>query len=286
MPATLTLPESARAGVIVLHGAEAGDRSYFLYEHLAALLVEHSVAVLRYDRRAANHGHDVPLHMQAADALTAANRLRDFIGAAVPVGLWGFSQGAWAASLAAVSDPGAVNFVISVSSSGVSPAVQMRVGCAMQLRKHGYSQRDVEDLTTTRLAVERYLRTGDGRQAAQSSLDHAAAQPWFSHSYLSRALAEPGSWHDMDFDPKPILDSMSCRALAFYGETDDWIPLEASIEAWRHAEKHGSLSDLTLVRLPGTGHLPTIDSVPDVAAVSESYSGTLAGWMQSIVSGR
>ena len=85
LAATLTLPEHPRAGVVVLHGAEAGERSYFLYEHLATMLASQDVAVLRFDRRPSVDCHDVPLALQASDARAAIGRLRDLVGAA-PVG--------------------------------------------------------------------------------------------------------------------------------------------------------------------------------------------------------
>jgi uncharacterized protein len=70
LPATVTLPPGrVRAGVVALHGAEAGHRSYFLYEHLAELLESEDVPALRYDRRQSHDGRDVPLGTQAADAL-------------------------------------------------------------------------------------------------------------------------------------------------------------------------------------------------------------------------
>lgn len=79
---------------------------------------------LRYDRRPHVEG-DVPLALQASDAIAAAGVLRERFGD-VPVGLWGFSQGAWAAPLAAALYPDQVSFLALVSGSGVSPAAQMR----------------------------------------------------------------------------------------------------------------------------------------------------------------
>ena len=224
LQATLTLPPGiCRAGVVVLHGAEAGERSYFLYEHLAELLARHDVAVLRYDRRRTPDGQDVPLQTQAADALAAMKQLQDVVGG--PVGRWGYSQGAWGATLAAVTDPDTVAFLICVSGCGVSPARQMRVGCANQLRKHGFTELQVEELVATRLAVEAFLRGGQDRESVQVLLDRAAAQPWFDHAYLPPVLPAPGAWRDMDFDPQPVLDRLSCPVLAFYGESDEWMPL-------------------------------------------------------------
>jgi alpha/beta superfamily hydrolase len=101
LPATLTAPVGrVRGGVVVLHGASNGERSYLLYEHVAQLLAPQGIAVIRYDRRSAVAGADVPLIEQAQDALAAAETLRHRAGE-VPVALWGYSQGAWAADLAA-----------------------------------------------------------------------------------------------------------------------------------------------------------------------------------------
>jgi hypothetical protein len=282
LPATLTMPAGeVRGAVVVLHGAEAGQRSYFLHEHLARLLAPEGVAGLRYDRRPSPGGDDVPLDTQAADALAALAHLRGIVPG-VPTGLWGFSQGAWVAPLAAVAEPASVGFLVCVSGCGVSPAEQMRVGCARQLRKHGYSEADVAELTTVRLACERFLRSGEDQMVAQRMLQTAAARPWFEHAYLPRTLPQPGSWPDMDFDPGPALARLTCPVLAFYGETDEWMPIEESVAAWRAATEQGALIDLTVVRLPGADHLPTLGGQPDPAAISSRYSETLAGWVRSV----
>lgn len=72
-------PDWASAGVVVLHGADAGDRTYFLYEHLADLLERERIAVLRNDRRPSSDGHDVPLAVQAADALAVLRVLSEMV---------------------------------------------------------------------------------------------------------------------------------------------------------------------------------------------------------------
>ncbi len=286
LPASLALPRGhVRAGVVALHGAEAGERSYFLYEHLADLLEPEGVAVLRYDRRPSLDGHDVPLRVQAADALAALRQLRAIVKPA-PVGLWGFSQGAWAAPLAAVTEPDDVAFLICVSCCGVSPALQMQVGCSKQLRKHGYAEVDVAELTLARGAVEHFLRGGEERAGTQALLDRAATRPWFEHAYLPRTVPVPGTWPDMDFDPGEMLARLTCPVLAFYGETDEWMPIEESIGAWRVAAEQGALADLTVVRLSGADHLPTQGGQADTAAIDIGYSETLISWLTSVSVGR
>lgn len=197
LPATLTAPPGTpQAGVVVLQGAEAGQRSYFLCEHLTELLVPHNVAVLRYDRRESPDGHDVPLQTQAADALAATRRLQAVIGG--PVGLWGYSQGAWSAALAAATSPESVAFLICVSYCGVSPAEQMRVGCANQLRKHGFAEHQAADLIDARLAFEAFLRGDRDRGSVQAIMDvphgsHGSPMP-ISPLYCRRLPERGATW--------------------------------------------------------------------------------------------
>jgi predicted alpha/beta-hydrolase family hydrolase len=84
-PATLDGPDGAcRGGVVVTHGAQAPQRSYFLYQHLAKIPPPQGFAVLRYERRPSPDGHDIPFSRQAADALVALRHLRSQLGDGPP----------------------------------------------------------------------------------------------------------------------------------------------------------------------------------------------------------
>jgi pimeloyl-ACP methyl ester carboxylesterase len=101
LPAILTRPaEPGRAAVILLHPADDPARRQFLFEHLALVLPEFDVAVLRYDRRACARDRDVPYLLQVDDLNRGREVLAREVGS-VPTGVWGFSQGAWVALLAA-----------------------------------------------------------------------------------------------------------------------------------------------------------------------------------------
>jgi dienelactone hydrolase len=163
----------ARLGLVPLHPADNGSRNHPLFLHLAELLGPRGVVVDRFDRRAASPGRDVSLADQAADARAAMARLRDSSHARV--GVWGFSQGAWAAALAAAEDQ-ATAFLITVSASGVSPARQMRYGTREHLRRAGYETAELDILRETH---ERYLRGELEHAQAQIMVDHAATRPWF-----------------------------------------------------------------------------------------------------------
>ncbi|MEU7573326.1 alpha/beta hydrolase [Micromonospora sp. NPDC049240] len=274
-PATLDLPAGpVRGGLVVLHGSHADKRSHFLYRHLARLLPPAGVAVLRYDRRPRVDGRDVPLADQAEDAAAAVAVLRRHVGPA-PVGLWGFSQGAWAAAVTAAAHP--VDFLILVSCSGVSPAAQMRYGTAEQLRRHGYGPVDVAELTRLREIAEGFQRGDVPRPAAQAALTAALSRPWFPLAFLPRELSErPGTWADMDFDPAPVFARLTGPVLLCYGETDAWVPIEESIAVWRRAAHD---ADLTVTRLPGCDHAPTLGEREELAAVSPRYEAVLLDWL-------
>jgi uncharacterized protein len=250
----------AKAGLVVLHGAAAGNRDHRLYTHLAQVLPPAGIAVLRYDRRTMPDDHDVPLRTQAADARAALRRLRTEVGD-VPLGLWGWSQGAWAALVAAHEHP--VDFLVLVSACGVTPARQMRYGTAEQLRRNGFGPADIAGLLTTRRAVESYLRGDLDRDSAQAAVEAAAAKPWFPLAYLRRHLPAPDAWPDLDFDPAPLIAAVRCPTLLFFGETDEWMPIDASIAAWQG-------KTVTIRRLAGSGHEPTLDPL---------YTDPLRAWL-------
>jgi pimeloyl-ACP methyl ester carboxylesterase len=234
-----------RLGLVPLHPADCGSRNHPLFLHLADLLTDRGVAVERSDRRPAPPGRDVPLADQASDALVAMGRIRQQTGARV--GVWGFSQGAWAAALAAADDQ-ATAFLITVSASGVSPACQMRYGTRDQLRRRGFATAELDVLRET---YEQYLRGELGRDAAQTVVDAAATRPWFDLAWVPRSLPEAGSWPDMDFDPRKAISRVQCPILAFWSSTDEWIPLERSVARWRPP------GALTTVRLPDAAHEPS-----------------------------
>lgn len=285
LSASLTLPAGirVRGGLIPVHPASDGSRDQFLFRHLADALEPQGVAVLTYDRRTFPQGGSVPLETQALDALAAIQCLRQRLGGVdVPIGLWGYSQGAWAAPLAASRFSG-VAFLILCASTGVSPAVQMRYGTARQLRLAAFGEEEIAALLQLRTAVEEYLRGRLARENAQDLLDRAAREPWFTLAWVRRVLPEPGAWIDMDFNPELVFERVHCPVLLFYGEDDEWQPIDESIATWERAASRSGNRDITIVRLPGTGHEPTIGG-HDVASISPLYTQTLRSWLERRIS--
>ena len=288
LPATLLLPEGrVRGGVVPLHPASDGSRRQFLFEHLADTLVPRGVAVLRFDRRPSRTGGDVPFATQADDALSAlaALRARPAVGS-TPLGLWAWSQGAWAAALAA-SRSSEVAFLILLAACGVSPAEQMRYGTAEQLRRNGYGDdAALKELAELRAALEDAVRDRTRLASSQAVIDRYAVRPWFRLAHVPRTLDPAADWPDMDFDPAPILASVRCPVLLFYGEEDEWTPIEPSVAAWERGAGAAGNRELTVVRLARGAHAPTLGGVHDAGAVSPAYTQAMREWVERRLDGR
>jgi len=263
------------AALVALHPANDRSRDHYLFRHLARLLAPRGIAVLRYDRR----GDNVPLEVQAEDALSACAALssRDDIDPA-RIGLWGFSQGAWVAPLVAANST-EIAFLVLVASTGVSPAEQMLYGTAKHARMAGFGEGATQRLVALRRTVDQWRRGRVTREEAQAAVDAAAVEPWFVHAGVQRQLGD-GIWPNMDLDPEAIFSRVRVPVLLFYGEDDEWQPIEASVATWERAAERSGNTDVTVVRLAGTAHAPTLRRGEDVADVAPEYERRLVAWLE------
>lgn len=283
LEATLSLP-SERApvgGIVTLHGAAAGSRDFFLYEHLARLAADQGWAVLRYDRRPQTGG-TIPFDLQAADALAAVAELRD--RADLPhraVGLWGVSQGAWTATVAAADEPD-LTFLILVGYSGVSPGQQMRYLTTNLLRQHGHDHRALEELGALRDTLESYLRGDLDRPTAQKQLDILRSRPWFELAWVPDQLPplEAVSFPQLfDFDPTEPLAEVDCPVLAIWGSEDAEVPPgtgQQIVEEVRADARTPTRCEL----LDGVGHILTTNDVTQPEALHPNYEALVTGWLR------
>jgi uncharacterized protein len=190
------------------------------------------------------------------------------------VGLWGISQGGWVAPLAAARSR-RVAFLVAVSSPGVSPMHQMRYATSERVRRAGYGEDAVEQVASLVRALEEVIRGRGSIGRAQELLDAARAQPWWPLVYLPDRIPPKEAWpvlrEEIDFEPAPVFARTRVPTLLFYGESDDLVPVERSIQVWRRAR-----DDVEIVRLPGAGHEPWVDST-----ISPLYERTLVDWLRA-----
>jgi uncharacterized protein len=283
LAASLSLPERRPAPALVaLHGAQPGLRDDPLFHHLHATLPVAGFAVVTFDRRGEGASTGEPsagrFELLAADANAVLEALAahdDVDGRRV--GFWGISQGGWVAPLAAVRG-GRAAFLVLLSSCGVTPAEQMRYSTAERMRRAGYGEEAVRQMTRLRLTLEELARGGGSQAEAVRLLEAARAEPWWELGYLPDRLPEDfedaRAWRDeMEFEPEPVFAEVRMPTLLFYGENDEWIPIEPSIEAWRRARGE----EVEIVRLPGTGHDATLAS----GEISPLYTEALVEWLRA-----
>jgi pimeloyl-ACP methyl ester carboxylesterase len=268
-----------QGGIVALHGASRSERSQPLFDHLAQTSCSVGHAVLSYDRRAKVNGSDVPLADQSADARAALAALGKRLQ--TPVGLFAFSQGAWAACLAAGDEPLAVEFLILLGCSGVSPAAQMRFFTDELLRRAGFDARVRDRARRLRLGLEQTFRGAVDPAVTSAALAAAKEEPWFSLTYLPTEMPTPDhSWDDMDFDPSSHVARITCPTLLIYGADEECVPAHESEAAWR---SHGH-RDLTVVYLPACGHFPVVGGAgrpepTNAASFTPDYTAALTAWL-------
>jgi pimeloyl-ACP methyl ester carboxylesterase len=236
------------------------------------------VAVARFDRR----GDDVPLDLQVEDAMGVVDELgaRPDIDAH-RIGLWGFSQGAWVAPLAA-SRSTKIAFLVLVASTGVSPAEQMLYGTAKHARMAGFGEDVAQRIVDVRRVVDDYRRGRIPLGTAQAAVDVVKGEAWFEHAYVRADLRGLGAWTDMDFDPEPVFANVRVPTLLFYGEDDEWSPIDESVATWRRAAERARNRDVTVVRLAGTGHEPTLGGTGRIEDIAPEYERTLVEWLDRV----
>jgi pimeloyl-ACP methyl ester carboxylesterase len=260
--------------IVALHGAGEGTRGdSLLYRHLHEVLPPAGIGVVTFDRRGegestgdASRGR---FNLQAKDALAVLEAVE-----AERIGLWGYSQGAWVAPLAAsMSDR--VAFLVLVASTGVTPSEQMMYATAAQLRHGGYGEEVVTRALDLRRRFEEHARRGG--QDAELSADLLAAldEPWFGHLFMPPVLLDEEGralWiEEMDFDPRPIFAQVHVPTLLFYGEADSWTPVSPSAEAWRKVRGE----EVEIVTIPEAEHDLTL---PD-GMLAPEYERTLVEWL-------
>jgi pimeloyl-ACP methyl ester carboxylesterase len=112
-------------------------------------------------------------------------------------------------------------------------------------------------------------------------IDRYADRPWFRLSYVPRTLDPSEDWPDMDFDPAPIIAEVRCPVLLVYGESDEWTPIEPSVAAWERARD----AEVTVIRLAGADHAPTLGGVHERDAISSEYTEVLTEWLDQRLAG-
>lgn len=193
-----------------------------------------------------------------------------------PVGLLGISQGGWISLLAAAQ--GGVDFVVSVSGPGVTPAAQERVRIARALEARGCSLDAIADALAWIDERTRLLLAGEPVEDVLAAQNLFVDRPWYAGAteYFDDLPALSFLARLLDFDPAPVMQRVPCPVLALFGAADTIVPVPESV----------AIFAANLPSLPGDPHgiavfpradhgLFTGDPAPDVPRTAQLAPGFL-----------
>jgi dienelactone hydrolase len=300
---TLYLPAGSRShpAVVIFHGSGPQTRDSFMGHWFA----EQGIACLTYDKRGAGEStgdfQRVAFQALVDDGLAAISFLKTRAGIDPHrIGVWGLSQGGWLGPLAA-SRSKDVAFVIAVSGPGVSPGEQMIFYYANQLRDRGLTELQVAEASDLRRQVWHYLSTGEGYAAADKTLHRAESQPWFTaiqeqqdglfHRTPVSGILKDSSlrerlWFkaEVNYDPRIALRKLTVPVLFVFGDKDQLVPVQTSIDIIRRTLTESGHRDFTIKTFPGADHGIRLESFDGRGQFAPGYLQTMSDWAHSKVS--
>lgn len=287
---TLTMPATKGphpAVIIIGHGARE------VYLPLSRLFVSRGIAALRYDKRGEGastgpRGEQVAFGDQAADALAAIEFLKSRNDIQPrQIGLWGLSQAAYIAPIAA-SRSKDVAFVVIVSPSGLPPWQQELFRVENALKEQGFSVDEVAEAMAFFKRKFEVARTGEGWEQLAATAQPARAKKWFGYHGLPPSIDQlQWSWENVwSYDPALFFEKISCPVLALLGGADPDMPTHESIPRIEQSLKKGGNKDYAIKVFPKGGHglteMITGNRAKDLCCVkglSPGYLETMTTWM-------
>ncbi|HEV8336720.1 MAG TPA: alpha/beta hydrolase [Candidatus Polarisedimenticolia bacterium] len=248
---TLYLPDAPgrHPAIILIHGSGRATRGWPNALH-AADFSAYGIATLTYDKRGVgasggSFDENEDLEPLAADASAAARYLasRPEIDGA-RLGLWGRSQGAWVAPLAAAQLEH-VAFVVLVVGGGVPVLEQQLFQSKAMLRRLGLDEADLQAVLRAQRALTAYYNSDEPaalQSEAQEAIKAIRDREWFERLPLrvvvdSRQVPPP-AWviahregpirplRQARFDPAGYLQRLKAPVLAVLAGSDDLTPTE------------------------------------------------------------
>ena len=262
--------------VVYIHGSGPQSRKdIWGYAGSAKRFATQGVATLVYDKRgvgdSTGNWQEADFFALAEDGLAGLGLLqsRDDIDSR-QIGVLGGSQGGWLGPLMA-SRSDDVAFVISFSGPGVTPHEQNLYSFRNWLPATGIAEEEwptyVDNYTRLYATVRHYLTTGEDWEAAerefvgyligQGVLSPEEVAAWSEQGGDSESVLRPyvqKMISELDYDPVPALEKVTCPMLAIWGEKDVVVPVEKSVKVFDEALKRAGNEDFTLKVFPNLDH--------------------------------
>jgi uncharacterized protein len=280
--AVLVLHGSGRTDV--LHGSPEYNGSYTALRDTFRSV---GVATVIWDKAGngcstGSYSSGNPIRERAGEAVAALRALKERSDIdASRMGLWGISQGAWAAPMAAVQTAD-VKFLILVSAPARDAVSQLEYQALTALRTNGTSEAEL------RVAAPHLRRAFAIMRAGGSLEDYTAAveplQKYAALRDLGITVGTPDSYRawqnsmDYQYRPDTALRELQQPVLAVYGDRDVLVDWRDSVPILRESLRAAGNRDLTIKVLPNADH-NLMNAGPDSQFV-KGYLPLLRDWLR------
>ena len=178
------------------------------------------------------------------------------------IGLYGDSQTAWIAPLAATFSPD-VAFLILRVPSALPVTENILYEIETNLRRDDFSEADISQTKALRRLIHKTILTNRGWETLKAEIEKSKSEKWFPYvragwfssikippdDTTARELRDP-----LTYDPLPVLEKVTVPVLAMNGELDEAVPTRQSVLILERALRKAGNKDFTIVVLPKAGH--------------------------------
>ncbi len=178
------------------------------------------------------------------------------------IGLYGDSQTAWIAPLAATLSPD-VGFLILRVPSALPVTENILYEIESNLRRDDFSEADITKAVALRQLIHRTILTNAGWENLKAEIDKSKNEKWFPYvragwfpslkippdEATAKGLRDP-----LTYDPLTTLQTVTVPVLALNGELDEAVPTKKSVPILEAALLTAGNKDFTVMVLPKAGH--------------------------------
>jgi dienelactone hydrolase len=214
------------------------------------------------------------------------------------IGLYGDSQTAWIAPLAATLSPDLAFLILRVPSA-LPVTENILYEIESNLRRDSFSDADINKTLALRQLIHRTVLTNSGWEDLKAEIDKSKNEKWFPYvraGWFSSLKIPPdeatakGLRDPLTYDPLPVLQTVTVPVLALNAELDEAVPTKKSVPILEAALRKAGNKDFTVVVLPKAGHnfLETDKPYGAQEFVRKTryvpgYWDTLAAWLRKHV---
>jgi pimeloyl-ACP methyl ester carboxylesterase len=281
---SLWLPDARPTATVLMHpGSGPSNRDNDIYfPPIRAHLLERGVAVCSFDKRGVGGSTgswlEADIVEQAHDLAAALDALRAVADLDAPVGVFGHSQGGWVV-LEAQRRLDSLEFVVTNSGPGVTPAVQERYSALCRMRRAGLTDIETDALLDYYDRMQALMADGAPFDDARARLDQLGVETDRDGVPMVYLAANAVEWEFeasiVDYEPRPALREVRVPLLALFGADDELVPVEPSVAVFREVV---AADLLTVAVIPGGDHrIQAGDPLRPADGYLETLSSFIAG---------